>query len=208
MDLPLGPPSLGSCTDLPHHLRYRYSALECGRSCLDFSTRVGSVSFPSPHRQCPAQRQAHSRCSVDTGCHTNCNGTHENRDLQEGGSDQWHRMNESIPPSLLTDGFIPTRMACLSFAHTLNPGQPSPPAGLPGAHSRGLLLAVPPYTSCCHILTALNLLSAINNINIRPWTDSEAGGWPRWSPKGAWGSRLETWGYLPLHETQEQGTLL
>lgn len=64
---------------------------------------------------------------------------------------------------------------------------------------------MPLYTLCCHILMALNLLSAINDINARPWTDSEAGGWPQWSPKGAWGSRLETWGsYLPLPETQKQ----
>ena len=48
----------------------------------------------SPQPQCPAQRLAHSRYSVDSPGQADCNGTHGNRHLQEGGSDQWRWMNE------------------------------------------------------------------------------------------------------------------
>lgn len=99
---------------------------------------LGMWSFmplPSPRHSPRAWRLAHSRCSVDICCQKIVTETRENTDLPRGGSDRWHQMDESIPPSLLPAGFIPTRRACSSFARTLNLGQPSPLAGLFGAHS-------------------------------------------------------------------------
>ena len=61
---------------------------------------------------------------------------------------------------------------CLGFSLTLNLAQSFPPAG-------SLLSSVISRPS---ILISVTLLSAINNISVRPWTDPEPEGWPKRTP--------------------------